>query len=42
MPGGRDWRIERCQTEGEHRENPVSNMILLIKKEQGKYLKLGG
>lgn len=42
MPGDKDQGIERCQTRGEHGENPISNMIFLIKKEQGKDAILDG
>lgn len=42
MPGDKDQGIERCQTRGEHGENPISNMIFLIKKEQGKDAMLDG
>lgn len=42
MPRGRDWGVERCQTGEEHRGNPPSNMIFLVRKDQGIYLKVDG
>lgn len=42
MPRGRDWGVERCQTGEEPRGNPTANMIFLVRKKQGKYLKVAG